>query len=222
MTSGLVPWRHFLLMLVASNLVGIGCADAPSGTEQVPKNSEELSGTSANLPPVEPTHEGRMILHRFNGDEVYRLKSAVMHAYSTEEGVTLWFEARTDREGATRCADTAEMRRDPKAEVGIDLPELKIAELVGRTFSIPGTKNDDEDSCMSLLYYCDHQPLRANQITVVARKGDHFRLRWKAVTEDVNHYDGSKPQTVVEIEGDFYFQDIGKWSGLDRGSRGVR
>ena len=48
----------------------------------------------------------------------------------------------------------------PGAEVGIELPELKAYELVGRKFSIPGTKSDDEDSCMSLLYYSEHEPLR--------------------------------------------------------------
>jgi hypothetical protein len=214
-TNGFVPCRHLFVMLAVT--LGLGCGEAPSGTaQQVPPNSRDLGARPANLPGVAPAPEGQLILHRHNGDEVYRLKSAVMHAFSTKEGVTLCFEARADRKGAQRGADTAEFPRDPKAEVEIDLSELKIAQLVGRTFSLPGTKNDDEDSATSLFYYYDHQPLRANQIAVVSRKGDHFRVRWTAVTPDVS--DGSKPQTVVEIEGDFLFQDIGKWSDGDRGS----
>jgi hypothetical protein len=47
---------------------------------------------------------------------------------------------------------------------------------------------------------------------VVSRAGDRFRVRWTAVTQDVNYYDGSKPQTQVEIEGEFLFKNIGKWS----------
>jgi hypothetical protein len=99
----------------------------------------------------------------------------------------------------------------PNAEVGIDLPELHPDKLVGRDFVMAGTQSDDEDSCMSLLYYCEHEPLRDNRIRVVSRAGDMFRLRWTAVTVDVNYYDGSKPPTRVEIEGEFLFKDIGKY-----------
>lgn len=155
--------------------------------------------------------DGRFILHRFNGDEVYRLRSAVMWAYTTERGVTLWFEVEADPDGAQRCGDTAGIGVWPNAEVGVELPELDANALVGREFSIPGTQSDDEDSCMSLLYYCEHEPLRQNVIFVVSRAGDRFRLRWTAVTQDVNYYDGSKPPTHVEIEGEFLFKDIGKW-----------
>src|SRR5262249_51924110 len=96
----------------------------------------------------------------------------------------------------------------PHAEVGIDLKKLAADELVGRTFVLRGTKSDDADSCTSRLYYCEHEPLRQNKITVVSRTGDRFWLRWTAVTKDVNYYDGSKPPTKVEIEGEFLFRDI--------------
>ena len=128
-----------------------------------------------DVPPPPPPPEGRFILHRFNGDEVYRFASAVMWAYENEPGVTLWFEVQADPENATRCEDTAEMGMSPNAEVGIDLPDLDAGELVGREFVIPGTESDDEDSCMSLLYYCEHEPLRDNRIMVVSRDGDRFR-----------------------------------------------
>ncbi|MET9913384.1 hypothetical protein ABZZ74_42615 [Streptomyces sp. NPDC006476] len=52
----------------------------------------------------------------------------------------------------------------PTAEVGIELPELDADQLGGRECVIPGTKDDAEESCMSLLYYCEHQPLRHNQL----------------------------------------------------------
>lgn len=58
---------------------------------------------------------------------------------------------------------------------------------------------------------CEHEPLRQNRIAVVSRAADRFRLRWTAVTKDINYYDGSKPPTQVEIEGEFLFKDIGKW-----------
>ena len=155
----------------------------------------------------------RFVLHRFNGDEMYRLKSAVMFgiAEDPDPGVTLWFEAKADRAGAVWCADTAEIAASPNAEVGILLPELDPDQLVGRELVFPGTKTDDEDSCLSLLYYCEHQPLRDNRIMIVSQDGDRFRVRWTAVTRDVNYYDGSKPPTQVEIEGEFLFRNIDKW-----------
>lgn len=153
----------------------------------------------------------RFVLHRFNGDEVYRLKSAVMFGLATDSGVTLWFEAKADRVGAVWCEDTAEIGTSPNAEVGITLPELNPDQLVGQELVFPGTKSDAEDSCMSLLYYCEHQPLRENRITIVSRDGDRFRVHWTAVTQDVNYYDGSKPLTRVEIEGEFLFRNVEKW-----------
>lgn len=155
--------------------------------------------------------ESRFILHRFNGDEVYRFENAVMWAYVNEPGVTLWFEVSADADAVQRCEDTAEMGMSPNAEVGIDLPELDADQLVGRQFIIPGTTSDDEDSCMSLLYYCEHEALRENRIKVLSRDGDRFWLQWAAIVRDVNYYDGSKPPTRVEIEGEFVFKDIGKW-----------
>lgn len=157
--------------------------------------------------------EGRFILHRFNGDEVYRFQNAVMWAYETDQGVTLWFEVSADSDAIQRCADSAEMGMAPSAEVGIDLPVLGLQEMVGRTFDIPGTESDEEDSAYSLFCYCEHEPLRENRIVVLSRAEDRFGLRWTAVTQDVIHYDGSKPLTRVEIEGEFWFKDIGKWEG---------
>ena len=157
--------------------------------------------------------EGQFILHRFNGDEVYRFQSAEMFAYEDESGhVTLWFEVSSDPDAVLQCEDTAELNMSPNAEVGIDLIEFDVDSLVGREFSILGTLSDDEDSSMSLLYYCEHQPLRDNKITVISREGNRFQLRWTAKTQDVNYYDGSKPQTNVEIIGEFLFKNIEKWT----------
>ncbi|MFB6946475.1 hypothetical protein [Streptomyces sp. NPDC056305] len=157
--------------------------------------------------------DGRFVLHRFNGDEVYRFRSAEMWlGCATDDGpdadAVLWFELAADDDAIQRCEDTADAGMAPTAEVGIGLvvAEADADRLVGRTFVMPGA-SDGEDSCMSLLYYYEHEPLRDNRITVISRHGDRFRLRWTAVCEDVNFYDGSKPATRVEIDGEFLFRD---------------
>jgi hypothetical protein len=161
--------------------------------------------------PPPPPPAGRFVLHRFNGDEVYHLESAVIKAYESELGATLWFEVRADSKNAQWCEDTAEMRRSPNATVGIELADLDADELVGREFTIAGTITDEEDSCMSLLYYCEHEPLRNNFIKVESRAGDRFRLKWTATARDVNYYDDSKPVMRVEIEGEFLFKNVDMW-----------
>ncbi|HET6247666.1 MAG TPA: hypothetical protein VFE47_08220, partial [Tepidisphaeraceae bacterium] len=67
--------------------------------------------------------------------------------------------------------------------------------------------------CRSLLYYCEHEPLCDNRIKVVSRDVNRFLLHWTATTQDVIHYDGSKPPTKVEIEGEFIFKDVENWVG---------
>src|SRR4051812_39219365 len=107
---------------------------------------------------LSPNPDSRFILHRFNGDEVFRFHKAVIRAYESDHGVTIWFEVEAHRDALQRCEDTVEFRHWPNAEVGIEVPSLKADSLVGQELVLPGTKSDDEDSCMSLLYYYEHQP----------------------------------------------------------------
>lgn len=159
-----------------------------------------------------PHVDSRFILRRFNGDEIFRLQSAVIWAYESEGGITIWFEVEADSDALQRCEDTVEFGHGPNAEVGIEITELNADQLVGREFLLPGTKSDDEDSCMALLYYYEHEPLRQNRIEILSRDVDRFWIRWTAITQDINYYDGSKPPTHVEIVGEFMFKDIKKWT----------
>jgi hypothetical protein len=158
------------------------------------------------------TRESRFVLHRFNGDEVYRFNFAIIHQFATADGVTLVFEVRGDRNAIARCEDTADAGMAPKAEVDVALRKFDPADLVGKKFSVPGTKTDEEDSAHSLFYYFEHEPLRKNKITVISKSGNLYWVRWTAVTKDVNYYDGSKPLAKIEIEGEFEFvEDIRKF-----------
>jgi hypothetical protein len=105
---------------------------------------------------------------------------------------------------------------DPCQPPALD-PRWRTADVVGVAQGIAETGAYDRlpllaDALLdAALYYCEHQPLRENHISVLSRAGDRFCLRWTAVTQDVNYYDGSKPLTRVEIEGEFLFKDISEW-----------
>jgi hypothetical protein len=156
---------------------------------------------------------GSFILHRFNGDETYRLQSGVMWASKEEGRITLWFEATADEDGAQRLPDTAEMGMVPYAEVAVALADLDPDALAGRRFSAPEPYVEELGGRIALLEYCDQNDLRDNEIEILRREGDRFHVRWTGITPDVNHYDGSKPDTRVEIEGEFLFQNLDEWGG---------
>lgn len=162
-----------------------------------------------DIPPPEPKAEGKFILHRFNGDEVYGFERAVIFAGEHGGKVTLWLEVESAAEGAQRCADTESMGMAPNAETGIQFQQLDASRLVGSEFFVSG---EEDDESQSILYYCEHEPLLNNRITILAQQGDRFRIRWTGETQDVNYYDGSKPLTKVEIEGEFKFKEYQHWA----------
>jgi len=144
-------------------------------------------------------------IHRFNGTECFAIDTAKCFTVGSDDDLTLWFEIETTAEDSKPCSDTKEFPATPNAELGIRISDFDISDFVGREFHHAGTTNDDEDSCDSLFYYYyEHQPLRDNHVTILSQSdAGTFRIRWTARTQDVNHYDGSKPDARMEIECEF-------------------
>ena len=154
---------------------------------------------------------GRFTFHRFNGVEEYSLISATMLAVHEEDGICLWFEAKTDGVRLQSLADTAELHARPNAEVGVALQELDPNKLVGKRFTVPSGYDEKIEDHFATIYYVEHAGLNENEIEVTAQEGNVFHVHWKGTTTDVNFYDGSKPKTRVEIDGYFTFKDMQKW-----------
>jgi hypothetical protein len=158
-----------------------------------------------------PVAVGRFILHRFNGVEEFSVKTATMMAYHDEDGIRLWFEAKTDGVRVQGLPDTATLHARPKAEVAVTLKELDPRKLSGARFSVPHGYNEETDEYDATIYYVEHDYMNENEIEIVAQEGDIFHVYWTGTTTDVNYYDGSKPKTRVEIDARFTFKDVGKW-----------
>src|SRR5262249_47031569 len=143
---------------------------------------------------------GRFVLHRFNGDEEFRLKAATMLALKSDddEGVWLWFEAETDGVPVKTLPDTKDLYGHPKAEAAVVLKSLDLDRLAGARFSVPQAYDEDKEEHLAHIYYVEHEDLDNNEIEVVARTGDEFHVRWYATTMDVNYSDGSKADTRIE------------------------
>ncbi|MBX9585299.1 MAG: hypothetical protein K2X87_33755 [Gemmataceae bacterium] len=158
---------------------------------------------------------GTFRLVRFNGEEVYRLSEARTFTLPEgADGVRLWFEAESHRPAVTNtCPDAADMGMHPKAEVAVNLPSVDWDALPGRVFVVPAGYDPDRDDYAAMIDYFEHEYLDDNRVEVLGRDGGRLHVRWTATACDVNHYDGSKPRTRVEIDG---------WFEIDRKmSRGL-
>lgn len=145
----------------------------------------------------------QLTITRFNGTEVFPIESAHLFTVRESENLTLWFEIEATEKGAHFNADTSVYPARPSAELGIKLAQFDASKLVGQKFKHPGTSNDDEDTCSALFYYYEHQPLRDNLVSILSQSSNIFKICWMARTQDVNFYDGSKPDAKLEINADF-------------------
>ena len=151
---------------------------------------------------------GSLVLRRFAGAEEYRLETATIRASRDSDAIELQFEAETAKGPIRSLPDTAECNRRPRAEITVKAPALDPNHLVGQRFSVPDAYDEDNDDRIATIYYFEHADLNHNEIAIRDRDGDLFRLRWTAMTRDVVHYDGSQPDTIVEIDGWFRFEGI--------------
>lgn len=150
---------------------------------------------------------GTITLHRFNGDHVYAITSAVLLPVESDGKTNLWFEVAAAPEPLQTVPDTAELGAQPAAEAVVTLDHLDLDSLAGRSFSLPSGYDAAAERQVASVYYCEHGLLNHNEIHVLARAGRSFHVRWTGTTTDVNHYDGSKPETRVEIDGQFTLSD---------------
>jgi hypothetical protein len=154
---------------------------------------------------------GTLVLHRCNGDEIYGVKSATITASEEDGAVELLLYLDTKAKPIQTLPDTAELDPQPNAEVYITLNKLDVSKLVGRRFSIPTSWSDEKQDHVSCIYYCEHGDLNRNVVRFLEQQGNKFLVRWTGTTTDVNFYDGSRPDTKVEIKAWFTFKGMRKW-----------
>lgn len=152
--------------------------------------------------------DGLFILHRFCGDEKFGFESAEVLANRFQDKILLKFEVYADKNPIETLPDTAELKAWPKAEVIVILDEDNFSDLVGRSFEVPEAYDEKFGDHVATIYYCEHEDLNENKIEVLERENNLFHIHWTGKTIDVNYYDGSMPDTQVEIDGWFKFKDL--------------
>jgi hypothetical protein len=118
---------------------------------------------------------GKLVLHRFNGDEEYEVQRATIHAVQDKDGFRLWFEADTDGVCLKGLPDTERLNGSPNAEVTVRLKKVEPTRLAGKRFSVPAYDEEIDDHDVASICYVEHEDLDDNEIEVVARNGDVFQ-----------------------------------------------
>jgi hypothetical protein len=151
------------------------------------------------------------VLHRFNGDEIYAVKSATLEAFEEDGAIELFLYVNTKDKPIQTLPDTAELNQHPNAEVYITVKTLIVPKLVGSHFSVPTSWSQEKEDHVSCIYYCAHRNLNENIVRFLEQDQGKFLIHWTGTTTDVNHYDGSKSETKVEIKAWFTFKEMHKW-----------
>jgi hypothetical protein len=153
-------------------------------------------GSAILHPKVQPI--GRFILHRFCGDEEFSVVRATIEAIREGKNYQLCFKVHTDGVCVKSLPDTQELKARPNAEVIVKGKGLSPRSLVGKTLCVPLGYNEEEENHMAVIYYADHEDLDDNEIKILSKKGQMFRVQWMGNTKDVNYYDGSEPNSTAQ------------------------
>jgi hypothetical protein len=133
-----------------------------------------------------------LILKRFCGEEYYPLEDA---KWSIWNQTTFCLEM-SFGEGSSLHEDTEELAESPLWELYFNVPAMDEQDV--KPGMILEEKDNREDE--THFYYCEHQPTANNRLEVLGREGGRILVRVTGECCDVNYYDGSKGNNILEIE----------------------
>ncbi len=164
----------------------------------------ETGDDGSKFEPVKKQSLGKFVLHRFNGDEEFVLEEASLNITPDQQGnLVLELEAITNGTVIKSLPDTEGLYGSPTASIFVTIPRPATVNLVGMKLSLPCSYDELIEDFRTNFYYVEHESLEANEIEFLALKENKYWVKWTGETLDVNYYDGSKPDTRVEIEGWF-------------------
>lgn len=155
---------------------------------------------------------GTFTLYRFNGIEQFTITEAKVYAVENDDkNIMLWLEMETDEQPLRSVADTAGCGMNPSGEVTVYLDQLKLGTFGEQSFTIPSGYDEETRSLIAGLYYFEHQEVNNNTLRLSYKGDGVFSAHWTGTTTDISYYDGSKPDTRIEVTGDFFFEEYKNW-----------
>lgn len=143
--------------------------------------------------------ENILYITRFCGVEQYPVKTAkwyIIDGDRTEDDPDMLCLDITLGSGYGLHKDTAMLKAEPVWEVRFCSVEIPASALQsGFRLEQPNLQRDVYGN----LYYTEHQPTTGNQMEIIKADETRLKIRLTGITEDVNFYDGSKPQSTLQI-----------------------
>lgn len=147
---------------------------------------------------------GTLTLKRFNGIEEFQLEEPKIYTARNENQIMLWLETETKKLPLKTLPDTQKFHIRPRAEITICMDESQLIPLEKKHIRIPKGYDEETDNSVAQIHYFEQQPLHNNEVELIYQNNGTFLVHWKATTTDVSFYDGSKPETEIEIQGEFH------------------
>ena len=140
-----------------------------------------------------------LYLSRFCGIETYPVKQAVwelIEGDGTEEDPDMLCLGMRFAQGNHLHEDTRSLQAEPFWEINFYKTKIPMNILqIGFDLEQPNEANEVDGS----FYYLEHQPARNNRMEILARDGNRLKIRVSGSTEDVNYYDGTKPENRLQL-----------------------
>ena len=165
---------------------------------------------------------GTLTLERFNGVEKYSLDhcaafAALKEDMSGRRRVVMWFQTGTKPEPLLTLPDTEPLGISPKAEIAIEMDELNLSTFGTQRFEVERGYDQMQDRWNAEFLYAEKQEVNHNVVRIEYLGDGILHLFWTGRTTDLSYYDGSKPDTIIEVEGRFYFEDYKQWETGNHG-----
>jgi hypothetical protein len=155
---------------------------------------------------------GTLTLYRFNGIEKYGISEAKIYAVKKNSNeVMVWLEIETKQEPIQSLPDTAEFNMNPSGEITIYLDNLNLENFGTQKFYLPKGYDEESNNLIAFLYYFEHEEINNNVLVMKYNGNGIFHVNWTGTTMDVSYYDGSKPDTKIEVIGEFIFDEYKEW-----------
>ncbi|WP_152657681.1 hypothetical protein [Oceanobacillus sp. CFH 90083] len=155
---------------------------------------------------------GLFILNRFNGIEKYNISEAIIYAVKNSENkIMLWLEVETREEPIQTVPDTADLNMNPSGEITVFLDNLNLNKFGEMEFYIYNGYDEERNDLLARIYYFEHQEVNSNRLKLKYKGDGIFDINWRGVTTDISYYDGSKPDTIIEVTGEFTFEEYLDW-----------
>ena len=129
-----------------------------------------------------------LTLKRFCGDELYPLVNSKWYLI----GKTLWIDLSFDK-GEQLHEDTEFLDQEPTWEISF---KVDNEENLQKGCILKNDNVDDEDA---IFYYCEHYPTYNNILEILDRNDDQLLIKLSGECCDVNYYDGSKGNDILEM-----------------------